>query len=183
MLKFARTVGGVGRKLELVDLGVSQTYELGDVIKTYSNGVGDLGAAATPVLGVIVAFVSGVRGEVMKSAEVVAGTAASSDYTTVTSDGTNSDDYRAIVDVSKDTVYSAEVSGTLGTTNDSNLIGCRIDVNSAGAEYGQVLETTATRTVATTANFYSWGLDPNDSTRLMVSIASSECQSDANSES
>jgi len=36
------------------------------------------------------------------------------------------------------------------------------------------LETTATRTIGTPANFYSLGVDPLDSTRLMVTLGMSE---------
>lgn len=176
MLKFVRTIGGVGRKLELIKLGVSQTFELGDVVKTYTNGVADLGVAALPVLGVIDAFADS-RGNILPATAVAAGTASGNNLTTVTTASPNPT-YYAFVILGKDVLYSAAVSGTLGTTNTSNLRGCWIDVNSAGTEYGQVLETTASR-VATSAtgagaNFYSHGLDPNDSTRLLVSIANYE---------
>lgn len=177
MLNFKKSRGGQGRVLEKIKLGVSQTFEVGDVVKTYSNGVADLGVAATPILGVIVGFCK-ADGSPLQDTEVVAGTAASTDTVTVTTDGTNSENIYALVDVSPDSVYSAEVSGTLGTTNSSNLRGCWIDINSAGAEYGQVLETTASRVAhsATGAmcNFYSLGLDPEDSSRLLVKIANSE---------
>jgi len=174
-LRFKRTVGGVGRKLELVNLANTQTVEVGDVIETYSVGKGKLGVAALPVLGVVLSIVDS-KGLPLPAPAVVAGTASGSDVRSQATASTGT--YYALVDVSKETVYSAAVSGTLGTTNDSNLRGCWIDVNSAGTEYGQLLETTATRVAhsATGAmgNFYSWGVDPDDSTRLLVSIANSE---------
>jgi hypothetical protein len=126
-------------------------------------------------LGVIASFAD-ANGNILPAPAVVAGTASGNDVRQVTTDATNSDGYYAFVDISKDSVYSAEVSGTLGTTNDSDLPGARLDINSAGAEYGQLLETTATRTIGTPANFYSLGKDPNDSTRLMVSLAMSEIE-------
>lgn len=181
MLQFSHSIGGVGRKLEKIELGVNQTFEVGDVVKTYSNGVADLGAAAAPVLGVITGFVD-ANGVPLPDSTVVAGTASGVTQRTVTTDATNSDGYYALVDVSEDSVYSAEVSGTLGTTNDSDLRGCRVDINSAGTEYGQVLESTATRTVTVVANFYSHGKDPRDATRLMVSIAANEKHGDMNAE-
>lgn len=177
MLRFFGTIGGVGRKLMKIKLGNSQTFEIGDLVKTYSNGVADLAAVATPALGVITGFVD-ANGTPLPDSAVVAGTASGVTQRSVTTDATNSTNYYALVDVSKDTIYSASVSGTLGTTASSNLMGCWIGLNSAGGDYGQLLESTASRTAhsATAAmnNFYSLGLDPNDSTRLLVILANSE---------
>ena len=175
MFKFARTIGNVGRKIVLRELGVSQTFEVGDAIEVYTEGACTLGTAAQPLLGVIVSFADS-KGNPLPKPTLVAGTASGNDVREVTTDASNSDGYYAFVDISKDTVYSAEISGTLGTTVDSDEPGARLDVNSAGAEYGQLLETTATRTIGTPANFYSLGLDPNDSTRLMVTLAMSEME-------
>ena len=178
MLKFKRTVGGVGRKLELVLLANSQTVEVGDAIQTYSVGKGTLGAAATPIFGVIMAIVDS-KGYPLPAPAVVAGTASGSDVVSQAT-GTGGT-YYALVDSSKETIYSAGVTGTIGTNNDSDLRGGWVDVDSAGTEYGKVLETTFNRTAqgATGAmsNFYSWGVDPDDSTRLLVSIANSELDS------
>jgi hypothetical protein len=178
MFKHAGSIGGIGRKLQTIKLGNSQTFEIGDVIKTYSTGVADLGAAATPVLGVIVGFVQGSQGKIPAAPAVVAGTASGTQLRSILTDASNSTLYYAIVDISKDTLYSADVDGTIGTTNDSDLRGCWIDINSAGTEYGELLETTASRTAHSAAagmcNCYSHGLDPNDSARLIVSIANSE---------
>lgn len=181
MLQFAQTIGGVGQKLLKVKLGNSQTFEVGDVVDTYNSGVADLAGAAQPILGVIVSFVD-EQGIPLPDSTVAAGSETGVTQRSVTTDASNSDGYYAMVDVSEDAVYSAEVSGTLGTNNDSDLPGCKIDINSAGSEYGQVLESTATRAVATTANFYSLGKDPRDSSRLLVKIASSELRADANTE-
>ena len=173
MFNFAHTMGGVGRKLFKIRLGDSQTYEVGDAVKIYSTGEADLGVAATPIFGIIAAFVD-ASGIPLPDAAIAAGTASGVTQRSVTTDASNSDEYYALIDHSLDSIYSATVSGTLGTTNDSDLPGARIDVDSANTEYGQLLETTATRTIGTPANFYSYGVDPNDSTRLMVRIALSE---------
>lgn len=174
-LNFVRTLGGVGRKMQLVKMANSQTVEIGDVIQTYTAGLGTLGSAATPLLGVVHAIVDS-KGMPIKQSNPVAGTASGVDVRSQAT-GTGGT-YYVLVDMSQDTIYSASVSGTLGTTNSSNLRGCWIDINSANTEYGQLLETTANRTAhsATGAmgNFYSHGVDPNDSTRLLVSIANSE---------
>lgn len=175
MLQFAGTIGGVGRKLVLRNLGNSQTFKVGDAVECYQNGVLTLGTAAQPLLGVIASFADS-NGKPLPAPNLAAGTASGNDVSTVTTDASNSDGYYAFVDVSRFTIYSAEISGTLGTTNDSDLPGARLDVNSAGADYDELLETTATRTIGTPANFYSHGVDPNDSTRLMVSLAMCEME-------
>jgi hypothetical protein len=175
MLKFVRTIGNVGRKVVLRNLGVSQTFAVGDVIEVYSAGVGTLGVAAQPLLGVIVSFADS-KGTPLPKPTLVAGTASGNDVREVTTDASNSDGYYAFVDISKDTVYSAEVNGILGTTNDSDLPGIRVDIDSANTDYGRLLESTATRTIGTPANFYSLGVDSLDSTRLMVTLAMSEIE-------
>lgn len=172
-LNFKKTIGGVGRKLELVKLANSQTVEVGDAIETYTTGLGVLATATHFVLGVVTAIVD-ADGYPIDATTPVAGTASGTDTRSIAT-GT-SGLYYALVDISKDTVYSASVSGTIGTTATSNLRGCHIDINSAGGDYGQLLESTATRTEGVEANFYSHGVDPDDSTRLLVSIAMPEFQ-------
>jgi hypothetical protein len=166
---------GTHQVLEKVLLYNSLTLEIGDLVETATYGYGNVSAAGAIALGFIVGFCD-KNGQPLETGRTTAGTAKSPSVTTVTTAATNTttQTYWAWVDTSKSSKYSISVSGTLGTTNASNLRGCRIDINSAGAEYGQVLETTATRTAATDANLYSYGLDPEDSTRLIVSIALSE---------
>lgn len=175
MLKFHGIVGDQGRKMVKVLLADSQTVEVGDVIETYTTGEGVLGVAALPLLGVVVDIVN-AKGVPIETSNPVAGVASGVD---VISQATGTDGaFYANVDISKTTVYTASVSGTLGTTNSSDLRGAYIDINSAGTAYGQLLESTATRTAhsATGAmgNFYSHGVDPNNSSRLLVSIANHE---------
>ncbi len=174
-LEFKRTIGGIGRKLELVLLANSQTVEVGDVIETYTTGKGVLGLTLLPLLGVIHALCD-IKGLPLEVSDPVAGTASGSSVRSQATSTTGI--YYALVDTSKDSIYSASVSGTLGTTNSSTLRGCWININSAGTEYGQLLESTASRSpngaTGAMSNFYSWGVDPDDSTRLLVSIAHSE---------
>jgi len=173
MLKFARTIGGVGRKLVLRELGVSQTFAVGDAVEVYVQGACTLGTAALPLLGVIASFADS-KGNILRADAVVAGTASGNDKRSAVTDATNSDKFYAFVDISTSTVYSAEVSGTIGTTVDSDEPGCRVDIDSANTDYGRLLESTATRTIGTPANFYSHGVDSMDDTRLMVSLSMSE---------
>lgn len=167
---YVKTVGGVGRKLDLVLLGNSQTVRVGDVIETYTTGKGVLQVAAKLVGGVVDSLCDS-NGLPVRQSDPVAGTASGVDLRSVAT-GTAAASY-ALVDFSPQTVYSAAVNGTLGSTASSTLRGCHIDVDT---DKGKVLESTATRTQGVEANFYSHGVDPLDSTRLLVSIALSERQ-------
>lgn len=168
---FVRTIGGVGRKLQLVKLANSQTVAVGDVIQTYTTGLGVL-QTATNLVGGVVDALCDANGYPVRQSAPVAGTASGVDLRSVAT-GTTGTSY-ALVDYGTNTIYSAAVNGTIGTTATSNLRGCMLDVDSANTSYGRLLETTATRTEGVEANFYSHGVDPNDSTRLLVSIAFSE---------
>lgn len=170
-LNYKKSINGAQRNLELVLLYNSITVAVGDAVEVYTNGYATNGGAATPLFGIVEAICDKNGQPVVKGTHT-AGSANTSDVSSVTTAATNTTTqlYWALVDTSTSTIYSAEVSGTLGTTNNSNLRGARLDINSSGGEYGQLLETTATRTIGTPANFYSWGLDPNDSTRLLVSL-------------
>lgn len=170
-LNFVKTVGGVGRKLQLVKLANSQTVAVGDVIQTFTTGLGTLQTAGN-LVGGIVNTLCDANGYPVRQANPVAGTASGVDLRSVAT-GTAGASY-ALVDYGTNTVYSAAVNGTLGSTASSTLRGAMLDVDSANTSYGRLLESTATRTEGVEANFYSWGVDPNDSTRLLVSIAFSE---------
>ena len=172
MLKYKRTIGGVGRKLEQVLLGSSLAFAVGDAVETLTTGVALRATAGTPLLGVI-ASICDADGLPFKSSNPVAGTASGTDTRSITTGATNTT-YYAMVDVSNTSVYSADVTGTVGVTVDSELRGCRMDIDSAGSEFGKVLEATGTRTEGTEANFYCHGVDPDDSGNILVSIALSE---------
>ena len=174
-LNYVGSRNGAQRNLVPVLIGNSKTVAVGEVIESYSTGYANNGAAAAPLKGVVHAIVDKNTLPFVQGTST-AGSTNSPDTSSVTTaaDNTTTELYWAMVDTSKESKYSAEVSGTLGTTASSNLPYCRIDIDSANTDYGRLLETTATRTVATTANFYSHGVDPDDSTRLIVSLANSE---------
>lgn len=158
----------------LVKLGDSQTVEVGDFVEVYQNGVATLATAAQPILGAIKSICDS-KGLPISTATRAAGSVDVSGITSVaTSTGGT---YYAWVEQDEETVYSVPVSGTLGTTTSSNLEGGKIDVDSANTEYGQLLETTHTRTISTPANFYSLGVDPKNSSNLLVKVAMSERRS------
>lgn len=172
---FKGTVGGAtGPDLVMRKLKTSTTFTVGEWVKSYDQDLGivDKAVAATPLLGVIVALVDRY-GVPLIDSTVTPGTAKSSSVTSVTTSST-AGAYSALIDQSRFSKYSVSVSGTLGTTNESDYEGARLDINSANTTYNQLLETTATRTIGTPAQFYSHGKDPADAARLIVTMAMSE---------
>lgn len=168
--------GGTGHSvLQKVIIANSAVVAVGEAVLTNSSGFVTNAAAAGPILGIVVGFSTPQDTPVLPAA-YVPGTATGTDVQSVTaaSDNQTVAKVAAIVDTSVLSRWSAAVNGTLGTTTASNQFGGKIDVDSANSNYARVLETTHTRTAATVANFFSWGPDPSDSTRLIVSICSSE---------
>ena len=130
-LNYVGSVNGAQRNLVLRLLDNSETYTVGDCVKSYVSGYAENPAAATPFLGIIHAICDASSNPIVVGSNS-AGTAASPATLAVTTaaDNTTTETYWALIDTSRDSIYSAEVSGTLGTTNSSNLPGCRIDMNS-----------------------------------------------------
>lgn len=183
-LIYKKSLHGVHRDPEIVVLNNSTTFYIGDVVESYTAGSASLCAAGESVLGVIEAF--GVGDPMLPESKGgnVAGAANTSDLRTVTTaaDNTTTKKYWALVNSDKSSIFSAEINGTVGTTSDSELRGARLNVDSGNSNYGKLLESSATRTITTQAQFYSFGADPEDTTRLLVRIAKSEMDSDINTE-
>jgi len=133
----------------------------------FASGFVALGTAGANVLGHIAAHVtdkgvglntSGASGAAIGS--YVGTYTAASDNQTVAK-------VRAVVDISKFTLYSAEVDATLATTTGSNLAGYRMDL----IDEDTLDESSA---VTTTAQYNSWGVDPLESDRVIVNIYESQ---------
>ena len=179
--EFRRTRGGgKGRNLEHYLLDDSKTITVGQAVTQYEFTDDVIGhpTAAQPIFG-IVEGITDKYSVGYPELTVTAGTASSTNLSSIAtgSDNTTTKKYWALVDTSEDSIYSVTVSGTLGTTGNSNKRGARLDVDSANTTYTQLLETTATRTIGTPANFYSFGVDPRNTARLLVCIAMSETRS------
>lgn len=74
---------------------------------------------------------------------------------------------RASCDVSKSSLYTAELDVAIGTTTGSDLSGFRMDL----IDEDTLDESTA---ATTTAQYNTWGTDPNDSTQAVVNIYESQ---------
>ncbi len=159
-----------------VIVGNSITMSVGELVKLDTTaGFATNGTAGIAVFGICVGF-QDASGKPLSPSAYVPGTATGSDVQTFVAASDNQTVAKtvAIIDASRSKKYSAQVNGTMNTTVNSNRIGARVDVDSADSHYDRVLETTATRTDSTIANFFSYGVDPNDSTRMIVSISASQ---------
>lgn len=127
--------------------------------------------------GVVVALEDGAGNSVFGSLASLGGATKTGtpDSGSVTTGAANNgtDNITAVIDCSKTTIFSAQVTGTMGTTASSNTLGGWIDLDAANND-GRVDETTHTRTIATGGQLKTWGVDPTDSTRMLVSINCSE---------
>lgn len=74
---------------------------------------------------------------------------------------------RAEMDISKTTLYSAELSAAIGTTTGSNLLGYRMDLT----DEDTLDESTA---ATTTAQYGTFGVDPNNTAQAIVNIYESQ---------
>jgi len=137
-----------------------------DSVKVASGFVA-LGTAGALVFGNVTAIVTrqGVGLETTGVAGAATGTYAGA-YT-MASDNQTVAKVKAMVDISKETLYSADPDATIGTTTGSNLLGYHTDI----ADEDNTDEDTA---ALTTAQYTIWGVDPDDSGNQVVSIYESQ---------
>ena len=180
-------------EIEPVIIANSVTLNVGDLVQVATSGATQ--GFATPAekllgaLGVVVGFANTYDAPLTPDS-YAPGTAAGTDVQQVVAAANNQTVAQkvALVNVSTRTKYSAQVNGTLGTTNSSptaasKRIGGYIDIDSDNTSYGRVLESTYTAARSKTSggsNFFVWGVDPNDSTRLIVSLCNSVTTIDPN---
>lgn len=162
--------------LDLRIMDNSTTFVVGELVESLSTGYAKHATAASPALGVIIGFVDAVAAPIQPDTVTRSTTAYPGAITSVATaaDNTTVAMKQAIVSCDPGVLWSAAVNGTIGTTAASNLPSCGINVDSANSNWGRVLESTATRTAATVTNFMTEGIDPNDSTRLLVRLSNSE---------
>jgi len=86
---------------------------------------------------------------------------------TAASDNQTVSKVKVEVDISKESLYSAEEDATIATTTGSNLSGYKQDL----ADEDTLDESTA---AATTAQYNGWGVDPSDSSKAVVNIYESQ---------
>lgn len=133
-----------------------------------SSGFLALGTAGAEVFGHILAH-STNNGGVGLNTSGAAGAATGSyagTYLTA-SDNQTVGKVKAECDISKYTLYTEPTSGTLGTTTGSNLAGYFLDLT----DEDTLDETSATATP--TKQYFNWGVDPANSSLIVVNIVES----------
>lgn len=139
---------------------------VGDSVKVASGFVA-LGTAGAAVFGHLSAHADAEQ--VGMTTTGVAGAELGSYVGTFTAAAANQTGAQitAVCDISKKTLYSAEVDATIGTTTGSNLSMYHMDL---------VDEDTLDESTAATsaAQYLTWGVDPNNSAQAVVSIFESQ---------
>lgn len=144
----------------------SATRTVGDSVKV-SSGFIAAGTAGALVFGHVTALASnlGVGLNTTGAAGAAMGSFINA-YTTA-SDNQTVGKVRAVVDVSKFTLYTNATGGTLGTTTGSNLLGFNLNLTDA-------VTLDETSALATTLQYNSLGVDPASSTLIIVHILQSQ---------
>lgn len=132
-----------------------------------SSGFIALGTAGALVFGHVLAI--GTAKGVGLNTSGAAGASMGSYVNTFLTSSTNQTVamVKAECDISKFSLYSAELSAAAGGTTGSNLAGYRLDLT----DEDTLDETSA---VTTTAQYNNWGLDPANSARIIVNIYESQ---------
>lgn len=148
-------------------IAASGVMKIGDIVSVVAEQSGNgivmrrYNSAGDAIAGVCVGF-----GQA--SGAVVAFDATTNDTVTVLSTNETVAQIYAILDITPGAVYSASLSGTLHTTA-SGCVGAWADPNT-GANAGQVLETSVTRTVVQGRGLALLGPDPENTTRVLCTV-------------
>lgn len=145
----------------IVNSGVVQ---LGDKVEWNSSGF-IVGGAASSVGTEPVGLVVGVATSGGIAVDPDAGT---QDTFTVANDNQTVAKKYAIIDISNNTLYSVGADAVLGTNTGSDLPGYSMDA--LGSDGAQLDESSSETSVTGAVSFHSWGVDPDDSTRVIVNM-------------
>lgn len=160
--EFKRSLrGNASPVLVRVVIDNSDTITLGDLVRTYNAGNAEVAVAARPLGGVVhdVQDSNGAR---------PTPDAGTTDTFTVAADNETVAQIAVLIDMDEKSIYSGASDATPGTTNSSDKIGASFDI----ASEAEIDESTASR--AAQGQLYGWGSDPDDSSRILVSIMESE---------
>jgi len=137
-----------GRVLMQFTLANSGTYTIGDAVRLVSGKL-TLAALGNVVAGIVAGFQKADGSPVTDNGASAAFT--DTYYTSA------SNTVKAVIDISRDSIYSVTADDTLGTTTGSNLAGYTMDCLAAS---DQLDESSA---LTTTGQFMSLGQDPDPS--------------------
>lgn len=152
---------GANAQIELKTIANSEVLRPGEAVRLASGNFVTCPAGSS-VYGVVQSIV-GKNGEVLRNNGAGADFDPTGDYTAA-SDNATVGLVKAQVLVNKDAIYSVSEDDTLGTTTGSGLAGYYMDHTSGAL----VLDESTAAT--SSAQWVSHGVDPEDSTRVLVSI-------------
>lgn len=143
-------------------LANSITVTTNDSVKAASGFV-TLGTAGVLVLGHVQSIVTN-KGVGLNTTGVAGAEMGSFVNTYLTASNNQTVGFvRAMCDVSKETLYSAEVSAAIGTTTGSNLLGYFMDLT----DEDTLNEGSA---ATTTCQYFNWGVDPLNTAQALVNV-------------
>lgn len=149
----------------------SQTITVGDMVKLASGYV-SLAGADSPIFGVCVGIQDKNGIDMDSSRRTISGSGASWTSSTQTfvagSDNTTTDYVRALIDCDPMSVWSGTTDNS-STDTQSTLAGCYTDIVSASDQADD--DYAAAAKANTASQLFIWGVDPDDSTRNLYSIA------------
>lgn len=134
----------------------SATVQIGDMVTMNDAGFIARVAETEPVLGVVI-------GVAQKAGIIVEPDSGTTDTFTMASDNQTVAMKYAIIDVSPYTIYSANVTGTIGTTVASGRPLAWCDVT----DQNDIKETSCSRTITAGGQVLSLGTDPDNTARLL----------------
>jgi len=145
----------------------STTMSVADMVAVSSGFVLDASGTTYPIFGNLVAFSTykGVGVLTTGAAGAALGSFVGT-YATASDNQTNAK-IEAVVDISKESLYTNPTSGTPGTTTGSNLLGYYLNLVAASAT--TIDETSATTTRGTT-QFFNWGLQVGSTSLIVVNL-------------
>ena len=161
-------IGGVTvpQKTIIVASGVMQIGDKVEIVadsNTVQTGAGS--TAGVPPLGICVAVCD-------RNGIAVDPDSGTEDTWTVSS--TNVTDATkniyAVVDISTNSLYTVPLDATAGTTTGSDMLGYTFDALSSDGS--QLDESSATAITTANGEFFSWGIDPSDSSNAIVNMTS-----------
>ena len=136
----------------------SEVIQIGDVVEWDADGfILPNNSAGGALVGVVTAVMAGD-----KAVDPDSGTL---DTFTMAADNETVAKKYAVIDISGDSLYSADADATLGTTTGSDLPGYYLDL--ATNSETTLDESSAS---ATTGTAFSWGVDPDDSGNVICNL-------------
>jgi len=168
--------GGHSRTLIKVVLNAQTTFRIGDWVLGGTDDGADLPTAGVKLLGCITAIITD-KG-VSPSSDGLGGVFVDKYYTAASNE--TSGKISALIDVDPNSLYSASADSTLGATTGSNKKFYFFDLSSTCVTTGSSAQSLAeTLTSATSGQFFSLGLDPDDTTRVIVKLRESAMLGDS----